>query len=126
LSAKSDSARELSDYENRVAECDERRQRIYERFILREIDRSEYLKLKAECSGEIEKLNRQAAALRAEIQAQRSKPRVITLASQAIGGTIPHRELVDAMIDKVYVFPDKRVEIAWKIEDFTNNNVEVS
>jgi hypothetical protein len=126
LSAKGDGARELSDYENRVAECNERRQRIYERFILREIDRAEYLKLKAECSDEIDKLNRQAAALRAEIQAQKGKPQVITLAGQAVSGTIPHRELVDALIDKVYVFPDKRIEIAWEIEDFTNNNMGVS
>jgi hypothetical protein len=118
LSAKGNGEQELSDYENRIAERNEIRQKYYESFILREIGRPEYLKLKTECSDEIERLNKQAAALRAEIQARRVEPKILSLANQAVSKTIPNKELVDALIDKVLIFPDKRIEIVWNIEDF--------
>jgi hypothetical protein len=38
---------------------------------------------------------------------------------RSVGDAITHKELVDARIDKVYVFPGKRIEIVWKIADFT-------
>ncbi|GHU90543.1 hypothetical protein FACS1894202_10500 [Clostridia bacterium] len=125
LSAKGGGEQELSDYENRIAECNERRQKHYESFILREIDRSEYLKLKAECSDEIDRLNMQAAALRAELQSHRVDAQIVSLANQAVAETMPHKELVDALIEKVCVFPDRRIEIVWKIADFINNNTGV-
>jgi hypothetical protein len=119
LAPKSDVSQELSDFEKRLAKCGEQRQLLYERFILREIDRAEYLKLKDECSAEIERLNRQIAAVKAEAKAKTIEAFTLALAKRVVDETAPHKELVDALVDKVNVFPDKRIEIVWKIADFT-------
>jgi hypothetical protein len=118
LSAKGDGDQELSDYEKRISECNERQQQYYESFVLREIDLAEYLLLKAECSDEIDRLNKQAAALRAELQARTVAAGTMSLAKRAVEGAMPHKELVDALVEQVLVFPDKRIEIVWEIEDF--------
>jgi hypothetical protein len=104
LSAKGDAAQELSGFEKRIAECGERRQQFYESFILREIDRSEYLKLKEKCSAEIDRLNNQANALKAEIRARAADRTVLAIAKTAAAETTPHKEIVDALI-RFWFFP---------------------
>ena len=119
ISPKGDIGKELMDYEKRVTECNEQRQQCYERFILREIDRAEYLKLKNNCTAEIDRLNNQVALLKAEIRAHEVGKATLEIAKQATSKTIPQKEIVDTLIDKVLVFPDKRIEIEWKITDFS-------
>jgi hypothetical protein len=118
LSPKGDSGKEQSDIKNRIAEINELRQRHYESYILRKIDRAEFLKLKNECSAEIDRLERQIAAFKAEAQTKSALQSKRAIAEQALGETITNKELVDALIDKVCVFPGNRIEIVWKIADF--------
>jgi len=119
LRQKSDAEHQASDYEKLIEQCNERRQGLYERFVLREIERAEYLTLKDECSAEIDRLNRKVAELKAEAKSKTIEPSTLVLAKRVIGDMIPLKEVVDALVDKVYVFPDKRIEIVWKIGDFT-------
>jgi DNA invertase Pin-like site-specific DNA recombinase len=121
LRQKSDAENLASDYEKLITEHNERRQRLYERFVLREIDRAEYLRLKDECSAEIDRLNKQIAAAKAEARAKDMEASTLAFAQKTVSGAIPHKKLVETLIDKIYVFPDKRIEIVWKIADFTNN-----
>ena len=119
LSPKADMGKELADYEKRIEEYNEQRQRHYENFIQREIDRAEYLKLKNECSEEIARLSERVAAMKAEARAKKAGKTTLALAKRFLDEAIPHKEIVDALIDKVLVFPDKRIEILWKVSDFT-------
>ena len=118
LSPKAGSDKELSDYETRIAEINEQRQRHYESYILREINRDEFVKLKDECSAEIDRLNKQVAAFKAEAQSRVNMQSTRAIAEQALGETANYKEIVDTLIEKVYVFPDNRIEIVWKIADF--------
>ena len=118
LSLKCDSGREQTDIKSRIAEINTTRQQHYESYILRKIDRVEFLKLKNECSVEIDRLEKQVAAVKAESQSRADMLTTRTIAEQAIAETVAHKEIVDALIDKVFIFPDNRIEIVWKIADF--------
>lgn len=111
--------KELSDYERRITEINAQRQKHYESYMLRIIDRTEFIKLKDECSAEIDRLNKQIAAFKAEAQSRVAMQSTRAIAEQALGETASYKEIVDALIDTVYVFPDSRIEIVWKIADFT-------
>jgi len=119
LSPKSDAGNEIKDYSKRITEYNEQRQRHYESFVMGEIDREEYLKLKNECSEKIDRLNRQVAAISAEERAREADQYLLELAKRSVDANVPHKEIIDALIEKVHVFPDKRIEIEWKIADFT-------
>jgi DNA invertase Pin-like site-specific DNA recombinase len=118
LRKKSNTEQEVTGFEEQIQKLTEQHQRLYERFILREIDRTEYLHLKENLAAELDRLSKQVSALKSEMQSRQSDPKALVLAKQAVGETIPHRELVDALIEKVRVFPDKRIEIEWKYTDF--------
>jgi hypothetical protein len=122
LSAKRGGEQKLFDYEKRILECEEKRQRIYERFILREIDRAEYLKFKTECADEIDKLNNQLAILKQSERNKMVNAKLVEIAKEVKSKSEISREMVEALIEKVLVFPDKRVEIVWKIADFIPQN----
>jgi hypothetical protein len=124
LRRKNDDAHRASDSEKLIAEFIKRRQLLYERFILHEIDRAEYLKLKDECSAEIDRLTKQVAAAKAEARSKDNAPALPELSKRTAGETIPYKELINTLIDKVYVFPNKHIEIVWKITDVVNLNIK--
>ncbi len=93
LAPKSDTGRELADYEKRIAQYSEQRQRYYESFIMGEIGRIEYLELKDECSTEIEKLSKTLATAKAEAKSKEVGKITLDLAKQTVDKTIPHKEL---------------------------------
>lgn len=118
LSPKADMGKKIADYEKRIAECNEQRQRYYESFIQREIDHAEYLKLKNECSEEIARLSERVAVMKAEARAREAGKTTLALAKRSLDEFVPHKEIVDALVDKILLFPDKRIEIVWKVSDF--------
>ncbi len=122
LRQRNDAENKASDCDKLIAELNEKRQALYERFITRELERPEYLKLKDECSAEIDRLSKQAASAKAEAKARTVDPSVLELVKRTADETIPYKELINALIDKIYVYPNKNIEIVWKIADFTKQN----
>jgi hypothetical protein len=115
---KSMDARYIADCEKKIRECVEQRQRNYERFVLREIDREAHQALKVECAAQIEKLNSRLAVLR---QAERDKlaaKKAADIAKQIINEPATPRDIVDMVVDRVLVFPGNQIEVQWKIADF--------
>jgi len=110
--------RGIVDCEKQINEFLEQRQKYYEQFVLGEIDTSVFNKLKTECSAQLDRLDSQLALLK---QAERNKIRgakVSEIAKTVLNETATHHEIVDALIEKVSVFPDNRIEIEWKFTDF--------
>jgi DNA invertase Pin-like site-specific DNA recombinase len=111
-------SRRVLECENEINLCSEERRRIYERFLLRKIDRETYLSLKSECSAKIDRLNNQIAVIRQSERDKEASRKTAELAQTMLDGAITPRELVETLIDKVRVFPGNRIEIQWKIADF--------
>ena len=123
LSPKGDFGKQRSDYSKRIIEYSEQRQQYYESFITGKIDREEYLSLKTVCSEKIDDLNRKVAALNMQERAKDDAQELLELVNRSIDEAIPHKDVVDTLIEKVHVFPDRQIEIEWKIADFALANL---
>ncbi len=94
---------------------------LFEQYVVGEIDVETYKAEKAACDATILKAKNAYAAIAAqakkkqEEQARQSSRTEIAKAICDADGLTP--ELVHLLIEKVYVFPDKRIEIAYKIKD---------
>ena len=106
------------DFENRIQQCVEERQKLYEMFILREVGRDDYITKKAELSDTIDRLNSQVSALKQSERDRFSNEKTKALAKDIVSNALTPRELVETLIDKVHAFPGKRIEIQWKVSDF--------
>jgi hypothetical protein len=114
--------------EKKIANCKEaiqqnaeERQAQYERFVLGELSRDEYLKLKEEWNAKLNRLELQLSAMMSELEADKIDPRSIAMAKSAVSETANNRELVEALIKSVRVYPRKRIDIDWKISSFAAN-----
>ncbi|GHV47904.1 hypothetical protein FACS189499_06260 [Clostridia bacterium] len=113
-----DNGKRIADFEKEVNRCVEERQRAYEQFVLREIDRETYQKQKSDCSERIDKFNNQIAVSK---QAERdilSGVKTNAIAKDILSKTLTNREIIETLIDKIKVFPEDKLEIIWKIADF--------
>jgi hypothetical protein len=118
LRRKTVDEQQLADCEKDVLKNAEERQRLYERFVLGELDRESYQRLKDEWTSRLGRLNQQIAAMKSELDAGKITPRGVAAAKSAVSETVNNRELAETLIETVKVFPDKRIEVNWKISDF--------
>jgi hypothetical protein len=122
LRLTTDKGRQISECERQIQELVGQLQMNYERFLCREIDKKTHDRLKGECSLQTDRLKRQLSLLR---QTEREKPesrKTEALAKRALDETSPQRDLVLALVNKIMVYPEKRIEIVWEFDDFTKNN----
>jgi hypothetical protein len=95
---------------------------LYEKLILGELDAAGYKAAKSKVDVELDHLNNALERLNGETlamsAAKSSDDELRKIAETVIGESKLTRPLVDALIDKVYVYPGNRVEIMWKVADF--------
>nr|WP_325259623.1 recombinase family protein [uncultured Oscillibacter sp.] len=106
----------------RVEACLERKRALYERFVLKEIGADAFKVQKAVLDGELAQLKQVHAAVTAQVERMRgdekAKHAKMELAREVSGASGLTAGLADALIDRVYVYPDNQVEIVWKMKDF--------
>ena len=110
-------------YECQIEAMGDEKMRLYESYQLGEIELSVYKVRKEILDAELLKATNAYAALTAqakrdqEAQARKAERQSISKELSAADGLTA--ELVGLLIDKVYIFPDKRIEIAYKVKDFS-------
>ncbi|MGN0977560.1 MAG: recombinase zinc beta ribbon domain-containing protein [Faecousia sp.] len=114
-------AAEPTEYEKQIEALEDSKQSLFEQYVMGEIDAETYKSEKAACDAAILKAKNAYAAISAqakkkqEEQARQSSRTEIAKAITDAERLTP--ELVNLLIEKVYVFPDKRIEIAYKVQD---------
>jgi DNA invertase Pin-like site-specific DNA recombinase len=108
----------IADYEKEIKTCIEQRQQVYERFVLREIDSDAYQSLRSGYTERFEMLNNQVAVLKQAERDAQTGQKTAAIAKHALNESATPREIVETLIDKVLVFPGRRIEIRWKIAGF--------
>ncbi len=102
--------------------CLERKRALYERFVLKEIGADAFKAEKAMLDGELARLKQIHAAVTAKVERSRGDEKTkrarIELAQEVSVASGLTAGLADALIDRVYVYPDNQVEIVWKMKDF--------
>ncbi|MCL1843860.1 MAG: hypothetical protein FWF79_08605 [Defluviitaleaceae bacterium] len=110
--------RQMEVYAQQLSRLSEQRQRCYERFLANEVDRDTFHAQKAKLTGQIDRLTNQLAVLK---QAQREKSaneKVAALADEALNETATPKDIVNALVEKVFIFPNNHIEIRWKFANF--------
>ena len=108
-------------FQHPVSICVEQRQALYEQFIQEEIDRDAHMRLKGECTAQIERLHNQLAAYRQAGRDKEAAKGIAGIAKQALSETATPKEIVNALVEKVLVSPGNKIEIYWKFIDFAAN-----
>ena len=99
----------------------DQKQALFERYLLGQIELDTYKSEKAVYDAEILKVKNAYAAVTAQAKLKREEQ-----ARQSSRQNIAHSiaeadvltsELTDLLIEKVYVFPDNRIEIVYKVHD---------
>ena len=112
---------ERTEYEKQIEALEDSKQSLFEQYIMGEMDAETYKSEKAAYDAAILKAKNAYAASAAQAKKkkeeqnrQSSRTEVAKAITDAEGLT---PELVSLLIDKVYIFPGKRIEIAYKVQD---------
>lgn len=112
---------ERTEYEKQIEALEDSKQSLFEQYIMGEIDVEAYKSQKASYDAAILKAKNAYAAIAAQAKKkkeeqnrQSSRTEVAKAITNAEGLTA---ELVKLLIEKVYIFPDKRIEIMYKVQD---------
>jgi len=119
LRKPNDDIRKISDCENQIKALSEQRQGCYERFMSGEIDHDTFMAMKNEYSEQIDGINTQTSLLRQIGRDKETRGKIVAVTKEVMSETATLKDIVNALVEKVYVFPDKHLEIHWKFDDFT-------
>ena len=119
MEKKCASSQQIAECEKQIKLLGEQRQRTYEQFVTGEIERETYRSAKSECTAKIDRLKYMIVSLKQSEIDSLSKVKTADHARAVLSETITPRELVDALVERVHVFPDNNIEIAWKVVGFS-------
>ena len=110
-----------ADFDRQIFELQEEKRKLYEALVSGRIPLLEYKDQKEQISEKLLEVQNTKAVVMARLEAeqeerqhQRQQMDISRMLTESDGLT---SELVDLLIDKIYVYPDKRVDIAFKIRD---------
>lgn len=111
-----------TEYGNLAEACLEQKQRLYERFLLKEISLEDFQTQGAVIDAELNRLKQLHSVLKTQTEQmqmdEKAKRARTELAREVAGASGLTADLVNALIDRVYVYPDNQVNIIWKMKDF--------
>ena len=114
-------AAKCSEYEKQLEDLKGQKQALFEQYLLGQIELDAYKSEKAVYDAEMLKVKNayatvtaQAKLKREEQARQSSRQEIVHSIAEADALT---SELTDLLIEKVYVFPDNRIEIVYKVHD---------
>lgn len=108
-------------YEDQVAEIMESKRLLYEQFIAGEISSSAFQQGKSSLDEMLAKTKSSFAAMKVKAEEKqtadnRQQQRQRILATMQAEGTFSN-ELAEQIIDRIFVYPDRRIEIVYKVSD---------
>lgn len=114
-------AAKCSEYEKQLEALKDQKQALFERYLLGQIELDTYKSDKAVYDAEILKVKNAYAAVTAQAKLKReeqarqsSRQEIVHSIAEA---DVLTSELTEPLIEKVYVFPDNRIEIVYKVHD---------
>ena len=110
-----------ADFDRQIFELQEEKRKLYESLVSGGIPLPKYKEQKEQISERLLEVQNTKAVVMARLEAeqeerqhQRQQMDISRMLTESDGLT---SELVDLLIDKIYVYPDKRVDVEFKIRD---------
>lgn len=95
---------------------------LFEQMVLQELSEQEYMAMKAEVENELVRLREVQATVENHVALEKENAKIksanVELAHQVQKAGQISSELVDALIERVYVYPEHEIEIVWKVKCF--------
>lgn len=109
-------------YAKQIADMKALKTRLYEQLMMKEISLDEYKQCKDNIDVKLTLItnsyNNTTQRNDQLLRSQEEKEKRLSVANKITDQKSLTKELVDLLIDKVSVFPNNQIEIAWKIKDF--------
>ena len=113
---------EVTEYSKQIENGKSMKRSLYEQLLCHEITLDEYKTRKAEIDKKLERLEQMAASLKRQAEQMRMDEEIKNtrqdLAQAAASADRLTTELADALIERVYLYPDHQIEVVWKVKDF--------
>ena len=100
--------------EVQIKQIEDAKRALYERFILKEICASEFKAENDTLNAELESAKRTKAAFKSETEKSDAIDELRKIARAAFAATELTQSIVDGLIDKICVYPNRRIEVTWK------------
>ena len=108
-------------YEQQIETLVNEKMRLYENYQMGEIELADYKARKEILDAKLLKAKNAYAALTAQAkrdqEAQARKAERQSISKELSAADVLTTELTELLVDKVYVFPDRRIEIVFKVKD---------
>jgi hypothetical protein len=75
--------------------------------------------MKNEYTSQINIINSQAALLLQRERDKEARGNIVAVTKKVMNEAATLKDIVNALVEKVFVFPNNHLEIHWKFEDFT-------
>lgn len=120
---------EQSGYDQQISKIQEQKRVLFEQMILGELSEQEYRKKKSALDNELVRLQEVQTGILTQLSQQRADEETKNanreLARKVVDIGQLSAELVDALIERVYVYPGKNIEIVWKVAGFVSGEEEL-
>jgi site-specific DNA recombinase len=111
--------------EDQINSYHEKKQRLYEQLLMREISLNEYRAKKDTLDGKLQAVQRlyNRSCKQVEIIKidNKTKSQILHMAKDVLKESTLTQTLADALVKRVYIYPNKNIEIVWKILDFCHD-----
>ncbi len=112
----------LSEYEKEMEFLKNKKISLYESFLRKEISIDEYKNSKTACDEKLVEIKNVYEVQKARAgkykELSETGEKLTELAEEVISQNKLTEKLVDVLIDKVFVFPDNKIEVRWNVKDF--------
>lgn len=116
-------------YSQQICDMQEQKRVLFEQMILGELSEPKYREKKAALDNELVRLKEMQSALSSQLSQVRvneeTKNANRALARKVVDIGQLSTELVDALIERVYVYPGQNVEIVWKVAGFASGEGDI-
>jgi hypothetical protein len=116
-----------SDYEKQIEKMNKEKYRLYERFVVGEVDKDDYRATKINLDTELARIT-QIHAVLSEETSKLAEAKIKGSERKKLGEKLSsentlERSLVDLLINRVVIYPDNKIEIEWKITNFFSDEI---
>lgn len=116
-------------YRQQISGIQEQKRVLFEQIVLHKLSEQEYRMKKGVLDAELARLQEVHAALSTQLSQRRADEQTKNanrlLAEKVVDIGKLNTELVDMLIDRVYVYPRQNIEIVWKVGGFGSGGKEI-
>ena len=123
-------SKQQAECKKKIQEIKETKMYLYEQFLLHEITLDDYKKRKLSLNQESDRLEQIYSSLCSKVSefqvGDDMKRECGNLALKITAAGCLTSELADCLFERVYIYPDRRVDILWKIKEFCEETTDES